>query len=378
MTDLEIKQLVDEFEIVTVQHPKQQAAHERLAFSCIHSPSPALIVLAGPTGTGKSTILRKFAAEYLAALAPEMTSNAALRPIAYTMATASGNFAFDWKRLYMDTSDMIDDPFGIRGAKGHDFVSPCPRLPSETTSASLMRMGLEREFDVRGVRLWIIDEAHHIIRGSAGSKPGGPLDGLKSLAQTTSCKLLLCGTYDLPDYLTGSGQIARRSDCVQLNRYRWTVEKERHDFVNAAHSILKKLPSHPHFPAVMENLEYFYVRSVGSVGVFKDWASRAYAHHLCDGSTSLKLDDFDNTALSARQLAVINQEVLDGEARYSDDRSSPDAGLTRSILNGLAAAPTRKVKRGRRATKSSSQQIARKPGNRLPARDKVEEASPCT
>jgi hypothetical protein len=95
---------------------------------------------------------------------------------------------------------------------------------------------------------------------------------------------------------------------------------------------------------------------------------------LRSGDANLSLEHFDRTTLSAQQLAVINQEVLDGEGRYTDGLQAPDDVLTQSILNGVALIRTNSSrdsvarKRSRRNPRSA-QQV----GNRAPARDQVGE-----
>lgn len=382
----EIETLVQGFMAETVKHKLQEQAHEAVSFACNDDPSSAIIVLAGPTGVGKSTLLSKFADEYLLERAAAMATDATLRPIAYTVSVASGHKGFDWKRLFKDAGRNLGDPFAYR--RDHcgprkdrpNKRAPLTRLAGESLGASVMREELEAELELRGCGMWIIDEAHHVIRGARKGGPGDQLDVLKSLAQTSRARLLLCGTYDLPDYMLGSGQLSRRSSVIRFNRYRWTDPDERRVFANVVRALLKRLPYASRHPDVKENLQFFYLHSLGCIGIFKDWAARALALQLRRGDAALTIEHFRQTRLPAKKLAVINQEVIDGESRYSDDSEEPDETLKRSILHGVAVVKRRTTSpaAGRAAASGPPKRSAKthRVGERTPGRDLVGPAQP--
>jgi hypothetical protein len=376
MNHTEIDMLVEAFMDVTVKHTMQEQAHEAITFACCDNPSASIVVLAGPTGVGKSTLLEKFADEYLGRFASEMAADFTLRPIAYALAVASGHRGFDWKRLYKDAGTNLDDPFAHqrnrRGPrKGEPPKRPALRLAGEGIGAGVMREELEAELKLRKSRLWIIDEAHHVVRGGRTGGPGDQLDVLKSMSQTSGSKLLLCGTYDLPDYLVGSGQLSRRSAVIRLNRYRWTEASERQVFANVVHSLLQRLPDGAGYPDVKANLKFFYVHTLGCVGIFKDWAARALALQLNKGDAKLSIEHFRMTRLTAKELAVINQEIIDGEGRYGEGSEEPDAVLTRSILKGIAVTVRHSGSAIGPAGGRGKGRQARAVGERTPGRDRV-------
>jgi hypothetical protein len=113
----------------------------------------------------------------------------------------------------------------------------------------------------------------------------------------------LCGTYDLPDYMVGSGQLSRRSSVVRLNRYRWTDPIEREVFANVVHALLRRVPGVYGFPDVNQHLKFFYLHTLGCVGSLKDWVCRALAKQLTRGDAALTVEHFQITRLPARELA---------------------------------------------------------------------------
>jgi hypothetical protein len=376
MKRTEIKKLVDAFMDVTVKHMLQEQAHEAIDFACSDNPSASIVVLAGPTGVGKSTLLSKFAEEYLRHWAPEMAADATLRPIMYSIAVASGHRGFDWKRLFKDASANLDDPFAYqrnrRGPrKGEPPRRPSSRLPGESLSAAVIREELEAEIMKCESRIWIIDEAQHVIRGGRSGAPGDQLDVLKSLAQTAGTKLLLCGTYNLPDYMVGSGQLSRRNSVIRLNRYRWTDPTERRVFANVVNALLKRLPDGTNHPDVKANLQFFYLRTLGCVGILKEWIARAFAKQLANGDSALTLRHLQLTRLTANQIATINQEVIDGEVRYGEGSDELDDALKRSILRGVTAFKRTPETVITPARVRSGPRQPRRVGERTPGRDPV-------
>ncbi len=330
----EIGQLTDAYKSVTVKHAKQEKAKERLSFIAEHGTSVDIVVLTGPTGSGKSKILELFAKEHLESKALTMGANPSVRPLAYTLATCSGHRAFDWKRLHRDTLRNADDPFAAIRDRCVSDRGPVNRFECESKSAALLREQVEWQFKSNGTTTWLIDEAQHVIRGRHSGTPGDQLDVLKSMAQTSGARLILSGTYDLPDYIAGSGQLSRRCEVVRLNSYRFRDRTELRVLGSVIQGLLKRLPSKPAFPDVMVNLEMFFVGCLGCVGIFKDWAARAYALSLQEESTTLTLEHFKRTRMHPKHLAVINHEIVKGEETYGDDDLDPSEELVRAVLRG--------------------------------------------
>lgn len=374
MKNPELKKLAKQFAEVTIKHDKQDAAKEQIEF-IVSCDDISIIVLTGPTGSGKSTLLEQFASEYLASREPEMKADPSLRPIAYATATASGHKGFDWKALYKTTQKNHGDPFAATRSRRNDGRRPSTILPGEDAPAALQREQTESAFLAADTKLWIIDEAQHVLRGGKSGTPGDQYDILKSLAQSAGVQLILSGPFDLPTSMAHSGQLSRRTARVSLNRYRW-VKDEVKVFASVADAILKRLPTNMAYPDVKANIRFFYVRTLGCVGIFKDWAAKTYLRVMKRSGTEMTLADFEQTSLTPKQLATINNEIVEGELEYGDIAASPDDELVRAILAGAMAggAPATKTGATRAAapTKASAT-TARKPFERRPARDKVGE-----
>lgn len=378
MDSTEITELTKGFESIRVKHEKQERAKERLMFAVEHGANVSIAVLTGPTGTGKSTILELFCVEYLQGRALAMKADPSLRPIVYSLARASGHRSFEWKSLYRDALKGSGDPFAQARAHRKDKRTPAILLPGESVVTALMREQMEQAFDGNKTSAWIIDEGQHILTGTRSGGPGDQFDVLKSIAQTTRSRLIVCGTPDLPDVMASSGQLARRGDVVSLNRYRWNVKTELRTLASVMRTMLKKIPSHPAYPDVTKHLRFFYLGCLGCVGIFKDWVARAYALSLLERSAAVKIEHFAATRLSVKSIATINAEIIEAEENYGDDVQELGAALVKSILYPKLL-PARKCAKeiggsktaAKTAHGSARHKSAAKPGERNPSRDAV-------
>ena len=372
MKHLDVKKLTKLISSITIKHHKQDAAKAQIEF-IVGCDDISIIVLTGPTGAGKSTLLRQFAKEYLESHKEEMAADPSLRPVAYVLATASGHRSFDWKSLYKQTLINFADPFAATRERRNDGRQPSLVLPGENSSSAIMREQLQAEFLAHGTKLWIVDEAQHVLGGGKTGKPGHQYDILKSLAQTVGAQLILCGPYDLPTSVSHSGQLSRRTARVSLNRYRYTKEELR-VFASAATQILKLLPTVMSYPSVTTNRRFFYLRTLGCVGIFKDWAAKTYFLAMGRGATEMTPQDFTDTAMTPRQLATINEEIVQGELEYGDIAAEPSEELAKSILTGATLVPDETAmgspKRNSDKGKAKMPPLF-KPFERAPGRDSV-------
>ncbi len=356
-------------EKLTVKHPKQQEAKERIEFFANHASSVSLIVLAGPSGVGKSTLLDRFIDSFMEQHSAIIAANPSAVPIVCTQAVANGHRAFDFRRLHTDALKALRDPFARYKSRRRSEDAPRAALQGESRTAARLREDLEDEMLARQTLVWIIDEAHHVVRGGKSGKPGDQFDILKSFAQITGVKLVLAGTYDLPQFLASSGQLSRRSATVQLDRYRWHDKKERAIFASVVAKILQQLPMDS-VPDVINNLTYFYVHSCGCVGICKDWIMRALAIAMREGSRVLSLEHLEQARLNNEQLETISSDIEKGEhfmSRANDPHLDSDT-VSRILGSAPAVAKTS-------PSQSLPAKTKRLPGNRAPTRDPVAEAA---
>ena len=367
----EIKALVDEFNAVGIKHKHQEDAKEGVEFARDLCESVAIIVLAGPTGVGKTRMLVKLVEDQLSAGSERMQKDPLFIPVIATTAIAHGHRKFDFKRCYLDCLTALGDPFAGKRTRTKEEKDRARKdrfkSAGETISAALLRMDLELELERHGTVTWVLDEADHILTGGASGLPGDQFAALKSFAQITGVTLILSGTGKLPTYLAASGQLSRRTKVIVLSHYHWDNDVQVSQYASAFHSLMERLPIDG-FPAVTTNVEEFFIGGVGCVGVAKDWIARSYAQMLTDQERILTLEHFRATRLSPVQLKTMALELDEAEQWVRSAKSDTELKVLLGVekpADAAASAPPASAK-----TSKSGQQKS-KPFTRNPVRDPV-------
>lgn len=100
------------------------------------------------------------------------------------------------------------------------------------------------------------------------------------------------------------------------------LSSDRRDFQAALLALLKQVPLRVEMAVLMQQWVYFYERSIGCVGVLKDWLVRAVAAALDDGSEILTLERLQDHALTLAQCERMAIDAVEGEQKlgYMESR----------------------------------------------------------
>lgn len=87
-------------------------------------------------------------------------------------------------------------------------------------------------------------------------------------------------------------------------------------------ALLKQVPLYTEIQVLMQHWFYFYERSIGCVGVLKDWLVRAVAAALHDGSDTLTWERLREHALTLAQCERMAIDTTEGEQKlgYMESR----------------------------------------------------------
>jgi predicted AAA+ superfamily ATPase len=98
------------FRDYTLAHPKLKEADQKLMHA-IHEPGgPALIFVFGPTGVGKSTLLKRVTQKLLQEAMPLMETDKGYIPIAGVEIKTPENSNFDWNDFYVRALMALEEP----------------------------------------------------------------------------------------------------------------------------------------------------------------------------------------------------------------------------------------------------------------------------
>jgi len=169
-----------------------------------------------------------------------------------------------------------------------------------------------------------------------------------------------------------SAQLSRRSVDIHFPRYRADDPEDRKTFLTVVRSFEQQLPlSEP--PELVKEWEYLYERSIGCVGVLKEWLMRALIGVFRRNANVLTIGDLQAHALSVSQCDKMLAEASEGEVSLCE--SAEERGRLRTRL-GLSP------QEGRREHSTAGQAVCeveipqprkqrRRPGQRRPTRDVI-------
>lgn len=363
------------FRTITIAHPHLIAVKERLIEILSDAPRNSVVFVLGPTGVGKSTLHAKVDRELRSALAAELLADRGRLPVLSIEAEAPEGGIFNWrdhfKRLLEAAREpLIDYKLDRNGASRRRGTSAFPFECGQRASGSEYQYSVEQAIRFRRPQVVLIDEAQHLTKMSSGRRLVDQLDVIKSIANHAATPHVLFGTYDLLAFRNLNGQLSRRSFCIHFSRYHADRPKEATIFINVIRSFSGHLPLKS-ADDLTNDWEFLFERSIGCVGILKDWLVQALSFMIRRGRRHLERRDFETTALTVSQCEKILSECIEGEMRLEE---SEESRLHLRARMGLqTAAPGEISNRANPTTvpMQSRRGRNRRPGQRRAVRDPI-------
>jgi hypothetical protein len=336
--------------------------------SAIRGAEPnSLIFVFGPTGVGKTTLRLKTEQLITTELLNQLQEDRMRIPVASVEAVAPESGSFNWRDHYRRLLHQLDEPLidhkvnrcpegGYAAQAGARFMPPSRAVATD------YRYAVEQAILHRQPVAVMIDEAQHLGKIGSGRRLLDQLDVVKSIANQTNTVHVLFGTYDLLALRNLNGQLSRRSIDVHLPRYHAELPEDRQFFLNTVQTFERELPF-PDASDLVSNWEYLFERSLGCIGILKQWLVRATTVALRKGSRKLTACNLESQALCMAQCEQLYAEIAEGELKL-DERSDAVARFRDRL--GLSASGPIKV-----VPPQVPRFRFRRPGQRLPARDTV-------
>ncbi|HEX8144770.1 MAG TPA: ATP-binding protein [Pyrinomonadaceae bacterium] len=311
------------FRAFTIKHPLLLRAYEELRCAIRDCNPGSIIFLQGPTGVGKTTLLERIEKHLKETTLSRLEKDSERIPVVSFQLDPPTAGDFDWKEyfkwLLIELEEPLVDDKLDRGRwkepafSGNKYSkSNLELISSDQFGARPMRFAAQQTLRRRRPLAVLLDDAQYFGIISSGRKLLDQLNIIKSLASKTRITHVLGGTYELNPLRNLNGQLSRRSIDIHFRRYHADSEVQRQEFINVLYTFQQHLPL-TKTPDLVSKWDYFYERSIGCVGVLKDWLTSSLALALENGGSILKFSYLESRVLSVSQCTTILTEATVGE-----------------------------------------------------------------
>lgn len=307
-----------------VEHRYFNSCHSRLLELLQTDVAKPLIIVTGPSGVGKSTLLAQIKASVTALAAPAVVSNPETIAFGGCSVKAHGQTAFSWKDTYIQLLRSLNHPFPDGRPPRSDSPpadASMKTISSETaqrlTNERLFRM-LQKTIEHRKPRAILFDEAQHLLRVGSSQSLLNQLEHLKYIADETRTPHILFGTYELIRFMDLSSAVVRRREVIHFPRYAYdpqNPESSLEPFAEAVSEFSRDLYSMSKVE-LLEEVPYLYQGCVGCIGVLRQWLFQAFIY-ASSRRTKITKDVLEETALVPGDKNLLLDEILEGEAYFA-------------------------------------------------------------
>lgn len=379
----ERKKYFSEYEVL---HPRIELIFSKV-MQIIHEPAgKQIIFIIGPTGVGKSFHLRWLISELNYEWSLLQHRDPGRIPVAWIEVPAKDTRNPSWGDYYIRVLESLSEPLIEKKIEYADVtvevkhVDGERKLAVENATIRRYRRATESAFKHRRPLIFLLDEAHQLIN-TGGLRVEEQMENLKSIANMTKTLHGLFSTYKILDLLDldneeESDQLIRRGAIFHFMRYRDTPD-ERDVFENVVYSFQKNMPFKEE-PNILQHTEYLYERTVGCVGILRDWLVAAYTKAVNENAAALNLKHLKRTCLisKARSVKMLRQ-FTKSEAELeaildSDDEEFREFVRERHpIQNEKMRYGPEKDKRAGEAEGKKTNRSRKKPGKQNPKRRRI-------
>jgi hypothetical protein len=330
---------LDYFFNYTIAHPRLEEAFNFLKLVVSHSGEPGVIFIYGPTGVGKTTLRLLIEKWLIESSLPELEADLGCLPVASVEAVVQKSGLFNAKDhikrcLFALNEPLIDHKINY-GTRGIYHNNNGEIVISSKVIETELGWALEQALKHRKPKIFFIDEAHHMLMVASGRKLTDLPEAIKSLANRTGVVHGLVGTYELLTLHDVGDQLSRRSVYLHFPRYRADCTQDLEIFKSVVWGFQLHMPLQQE-PDLVSHWDYCYERSLGCVGILKNWLSNALADAIREGASTVEMKHLAPRALSVAQCRNILKKIKEGETYQA--QLEAEVGQLRAEL-GLPVKP---------------------------------------
>lgn len=305
------------------------------------------VLLFGPSGVGKTTVISQMEHTYNTA-PPIFDPRSPYLPVPFLLLEARppDGTTFNRTEYYKSALRQLGEVTYKRETmvnidEEHAWGGKLDRTKgAKFNDSNELRHVYEAALQRRSVRTVVIDEAQHMLKLASGMKLIDQLDWVKSLTNTTGVLHILTGTYELLAMRRLNGQTARRGLELHFPRYHYQHQPDQLAFQGVLVTLLGQAPLEVNVDELVQYWPYFYERSIGCVGVLKDWLVRSVHAALAEGERHLSLKRIQECALPLAQCESMALDATAGEEELHYTASQRQHLWKLLGMNDLSSTPS--------------------------------------
>ncbi|MBH8578327.1 AAA family ATPase [Nostocaceae cyanobacterium CENA369] len=310
---------------ITFIHRNLKIAFQKTQRIILEPAGASIILVIGPSGVGKSTLLRLLYKKIIEESTAKMERNPGWIPMVCVEARAPGKGTFRWKSFYEIILKAVDEPEiqqkikyddnGIRRDSDGKLV-----ITTRRTTEDALRLAMEKALIYRKPYTLAVDEFQHIGKMAGVELLQAHMDCVKSAVNITKVPWTGFGTYQLLDFVELSTQLSRRTKIIHFPRYSLEFDEDIKEFKRILEYLQHRMAFSETPPLRQKYWEFCYERSIGTIGTLKDWLAEAYDLALSENAKTLSLEHLKETAKKDYECENMALEAIKGEEKLNDSK----------------------------------------------------------
>lgn len=288
------------FENWACSHPFYDVVFKWILQRIFGLSEPSVLLVIGPTGVGKSTLIEHLIRELALRMMPAMEANPSRLHKVYAEAVYLPSRGFDWEGLF--TALLLDaDEVLIKRKVAKVWPPERPNLRG-------LAEGVNTMLRHHAPPACIIDEGGEFLESGSDESLKRVLEYLKSMGNRTRTHIVIFGDYRLAKMVQFSGQLNRRCHVTHFANYPTGYAEQFQAIVGTFDDRLRAREIRADLAGASDLL---FSETCGCVGLMKRWVENVWIETSTTGET-IDRSTLESMRLPAGSVAKWRAEIASG------------------------------------------------------------------